>query len=186
MPTDTAKPQPHPQPASTLSITPKTAWWPELMDANQWAVEGREVCEGFDHQDAPEMVGGDRSMPPLALHNHPLLIAILRGLWHAPTTLTRSHPARPPQNSSARKTQTHRQRRRTRRRWRKPPGSCASPRLTTSRGSSRRRPPKRGKARDRRRRCSGRGRRRRRDGPAALFVLVCCCRSCHLLPSFST
>ena len=27
-------------------------WWPELMDPAAWQQEGKEVCEGFDHEDA--------------------------------------------------------------------------------------------------------------------------------------
>ncbi|GBG00422.1 hypothetical protein Rsub_13165 [Raphidocelis subcapitata] len=30
-------------------------WWPELTDVSQWEIEKREICEGFDHPDAPEM-----------------------------------------------------------------------------------------------------------------------------------
>lgn len=29
-------------------------WWPELTDAQQWDMEKQEICEGFDHPDAPE------------------------------------------------------------------------------------------------------------------------------------
>lgn len=29
-------------------------WWPELMQRGAWELEGREICEGFDHPDAPE------------------------------------------------------------------------------------------------------------------------------------
>ncbi|KAL3140928.1 hypothetical protein ABBQ32_005458 [Trebouxia sp. C0010 RCD-2024] len=27
-------------------------WWPSLMDPVSWGIEGAEVCEGFDHEDA--------------------------------------------------------------------------------------------------------------------------------------
>ena len=27
-------------------------WWPSLMDPISWGIEGAEVCEGFDHEDA--------------------------------------------------------------------------------------------------------------------------------------
>eukprot|EP00775_Hariotina_reticulata_P011763 gene11763-11908_t len=37
-------------------------WWPELMDAREWAWEKANICEGFDHPEAPQTSLADAAM----------------------------------------------------------------------------------------------------------------------------
>lgn len=36
-------------------------WWPELMDPAAWVGEGRAVCEGIEHEEAPLVDAQDKA-----------------------------------------------------------------------------------------------------------------------------
>jgi Fe-S-cluster containining protein len=52
-------------------------WWPELMDARQWRAEAEQICEGFDHPDAPptDLAEAARQLRTATAHDAARLLA---------------------------------------------------------------------------------------------------------------
>ena len=56
-------------------------WWPELMNSVAWQLEGREICEGFDHPDAAALDIKDAAAK-LKLASEHFVIKKAEGLQH--------------------------------------------------------------------------------------------------------